>query len=178
LNLPTLLAGIIAVVAIGCGFVAAHAAPTIDQAAEVSRVVQAIISYTRWPVPPSPFRLCIVGQTDGADGLLQGGLQIDGAQLHAQRMAIRDNRLGAACDVVYSGDLTEDERTLLRNDLAGHPVLTISEHDPTCSDSNAFCLAVHGTTVSFSVNLDAIARGGIRVDPHVLLLGRQPRPVP
>ena len=93
-------------------------------------------------------------------------------------METRDNRLGDECDVVYSGDITESERVILRNDLAGHPVLTISEHDPSCSDSNAFCLVVHGTVVSFSVNLDSIARSGVRVDPHVLLLGRQPSPSP
>ncbi|WP_216856002.1 YfiR family protein [Acidisphaera sp. S103] len=164
--------------AMGCGVTGAHAAPVADAAAAVSRVVQGIVSYTRWPTPPAPFRLCVVGQTDYADGLLQSGLQIDEVQLRAQRMAIDDNRLGAECDVVYSGALTESERTILRTDLTGHPVLTISEHDPSCSDSNAFCLAVHGTTVSFSVNLDSIARSGVRVDPHVLLLGRQPRPTP
>jgi YfiR/HmsC-like len=151
---------------------------TNDPAAEVSRVVQAIISYTRWPTPPDPFRLCIVGQTGYAQGLFQDGLQINGVQLHAQHMETRDNRLGDECDVVYSGDITESERVILRNDLAGHPVLTISEHDPSCSDSNAFCLVVHGTVVSFSVNLDSIARSGVRVDPHVLLLGRQPSPAP
>jgi hypothetical protein len=176
------LIAVIAVLVMCCGSAGAHAAPTgtpaSDVAAAVSRVVQDIISYTRWPTPPGQFRLCVVGQTDYADGLFQTGLQIDGVQLNAQRMTIRDNHLGAACDVVYSGALTETERTILRNDLAGHPVLTISEHDPSCSDGNAFCLAVHGTAVSFSVNLDSIARSGVRVDPHVLLLGRQPRQTP
>jgi hypothetical protein len=141
-------------------------------------VVRDIVSYARWPTPPDVFRLCVVGQTNYASGLFQSGPPIDGVQLHAQRMTISDNQLGVACDVVYSGFLTQTERTILRNDLAGHSVLTISEHDPSCSDSNAFCLAVHGTIVSFSVNLDSIARGGVRVDPHVLLLGRQPRPTP
>ena len=177
-----LLTGIVTALAMCCGFAGAHAAPagspTHDAAAAVSQVVQGIISYTRWPTPPSAFRLCVVGQTDYAGGLFQSGLQIDGVQLHAQRMTIGDNQLGAECDVVYSGALTETERTILRTDLTGHPVLTISEHDQSCSDSNAFCLAIHGTTVSFSVNLDSIARGGVRVDPHVLLLGRQPRPTP
>ena len=165
-----------------CGVTGAHTAPAgspaDDVAAAVSQVVQGIVSYTRWPTPPAVFRLCVVGQTDYAAGLFQSGLQIDGVQLRAQRKTIDDNQLGAACDVVYSGALTETERTILRNELAGHPVLTISEHDPFCSDSNAFCLAIHGTAVSFSVNLDSIARSGVRVDPHVLLLGRQSRPTP
>jgi YfiR/HmsC-like len=178
--LGTLLIGIVAVLAVGfgCAHAAAEGSPANDRAAAVSRVVQGIVSYTRWPTPPALFRLCVVGQTDYADGLFQSGLQIDGVQLRAQRFAIDDNHLGAACDVVYSGALTDLERTILRTDLTGHPVLTISEHDPSCSGSNAFCLAVHDATVSFSVNLDSIARSGVRVDPNVLLLGRRSRPTP
>ena len=37
-----------------------------------------------------------------------------------------------------------------------------------------FCLNVDGERVSFDINLDAVARSGVRVHPNVLNLARRP----
>ena len=58
--------------------------------------------------------------------------------------------------------------------VAGHPVLTISENDPSCTAGGMFCLNVDGERVSFDINLDAVARSGVRVHPNVLNLARRP----
>lgn len=62
----------------------------------------------------------------------------------------------------------------MRAALAGHPVLTIAEHDPSCTAGGMFCLNVDGDRVSFDINLDAVARSGVRVHPNVLNLARRP----
>jgi hypothetical protein len=51
-------------------------------------------------------------------------------------------------------------------------VLTISEHNPSCTVGSMFCLNVDGERVTFEINLDAVARSGVRVHPNVLGLAR------
>jgi len=55
---------------------------------------------------------------------------------------------------------------------AGCPDLTITDDDAACIYGAMFCLSNRGMNLSFSVNLDAIARGPLRIDPRVLSIGR------
>ena len=55
--------------------------------------------------------------------------------------------------------------------MRGRPVLTITDDDPGCSFGAMFCLRARAPGVSFSVNLDAIGRGTLRIDPRVLKIG-------
>lgn len=135
-------------------------------------VVVGIISYITWPEPPSPIRLCIVGQTEYANGQFLDGTKIDASRILTQHATINDSQLGADCDVVYLGAITHSDGGILQAELAGHRVVTIAEQDETCSDGSMFCLVFHGANVAFSVNLDSVARSGVEVDPRVLLLGR------
>ncbi|MGZ2746804.1 YfiR family protein [Burkholderia stagnalis] len=147
------------------------AMPPLDAA--VRQVVLGIISFTRWPTTPVSLHLCVTGRPDYARGLIDT-LQAGSTQLDVQRVRFDDASLGMACDVVYLGTLSGDERTRVSAAVAGHPVLTISEHDPTCTAGGMFCLNVDGERVTFDVNLDAVARSGVRVHPNVLNLARRP----
>lgn len=139
----------------------------------VRQVVLGIISFTRWPTTPVRLHLCITGRPDYARGLTDT-LQAGSTLLDVQRVRFDDPSLGIACDVVYLGALNNDERARVRAALAGHPVLTIAEHDPSCTAGGMFCLDVDGDRVSFDINLDAVARSGVRVHPNVLNLARRP----
>ncbi|KVH61638.1 hypothetical protein WS89_13110 [Burkholderia sp. MSMB1072] len=139
----------------------------------VRQVVLGIISFTRWPTTPVRLHLCVTGRPDYARGLTDT-LQAGSTLLDVQRVRFDDPALGMACDVVYLGTLSEGERTQVRAAVAGHPVLTISEHDPSCTAGGMFCLNVDGEHVSFDINLDAVARSGVRVHPNVLNLARRP----
>ncbi|KVN32282.1 hypothetical protein WJ63_06250 [Burkholderia pyrrocinia] len=141
--------------------------------AAVRQVVLGIISFTRWPTTPVSLHLCVTGRPDYARGLIDT-LQAGSTQLDVQRVRFDDASLGMACDVVYLGTLSGDERTRVSAAVAGHPVLTISEHDPACTTGSMFCLNVDGERVTFDVNLDAVARSGVRVHPNVLNLARRP----
>ncbi|WP_431824551.1 YfiR family protein [Burkholderia sp. F1] len=153
---------------------ASRADPAISPLdAAVRQVVLGIISFTRWPTTPVSLHLCVTGRPDHARGLIDT-LQAGSTQLDVQRVRFDDASLGMACDVVYLGTLTGDERTRVSAAVAGHPVLTISEHDPTCTAGSMFCLNVDGERVTFDVNLDAVARSGVRVHPNVLNLARRP----
>lgn len=154
--------------------------PPQDVAAGVRQTVLGIISYTRWPEKPAMQRLCIVGQPSHAGALLAGPIQLGGTELAVTRNALQGGDIGRNCDTVYAGTLGEDETTTLRRQIAGHPVLTIAEDDPSCSSLIMFCLDTNGTgpDVAFVVNLDSVARSGVMVNPRVLLLGRRKKHQP
>ncbi|MBR8129814.1 YfiR family protein [Burkholderia ambifaria] len=139
----------------------------------VRQVVLGIVSFTRWPSTPVRLHLCVTGRPNYAAGLTDT-LQAGSTVLDVQRVRFDDPALGLACDVVYLGSLGDDERARVRAALAGRPVLTIAEHDESCTAGAMFCLAVDGERVTFDINLDAVARSGVRVHPNVLNLARRP----
>ncbi|KVC55660.1 hypothetical protein WS58_29800 [Burkholderia pseudomultivorans] len=139
----------------------------------VRQVVLGIVSFTRWPATPVHLHLCVTGRPDYARGLTDT-LQAGSTVLDVQHVGSDDPALGIACDIIYLGTLSDDERARVRTAVAGHPVLTIAEHDTSCTAGSMFCLTVDGERVTFDINLDAVARSGVRVHPNVLNLARRP----
>lgn len=150
-----------------------------DQRAQaVTQVVLGILSYARWPVEPAQLRLCIIGPTQYTDDLVKGTTQATGRPVVVQRLLADHPDIVNACDAVYIGKLTADERGRLFASLIGHPVLSISEGGDQCTVGSLFCLRVADDQVSFEVNLDSVARSGVRIHPSVLQLSRRRAPVP
>lgn len=148
-----------------------------DQRAKaVTQVVLGILSYARWPVEPVQLRLCIVGPTQYTDDLVKGTTQATGRPVVVQRLLADHPDIANACDAVYIGQLTSDERSRLFAALIGHPVLSISEGGDQCTVGSLFCLRVADEQVSFEVNLDSVARSGVRIHPSVLQLSRRRAP--
>lgn len=154
------------------------AAPSDGAASEASRsavatTVAGIVSYTRWPGEPRAVRLCTLGKGRGVDDLL-GGSDLGSAQLSAPVRV----RSGAAaldeCDAVYVGMLPGDAARRLLHAAIGRPVLLIGEGAEFCTDGGMFCLQPGASGARFAVNLDALARSGLKVNPRVLRIARQP----
>ncbi|AVK07734.1 MULTISPECIES: YfiR family protein [Pseudomonas aeruginosa group] len=139
----------------------------------VSQVLLGIFSYVRWPKEPTVLQLCVVGPTEYADGMLRGMVQANGRRVQVERRAVDSPGLGTLCNVIYLGVVDERERRQVFHSLAGHPVLSISERGSECSVGSMFCLNVGGPRITFEVNLDSIARSGVRVHPSVLKLARR-----
>ncbi|ROM46250.1 hypothetical protein BK649_22835 [Pseudomonas canadensis] len=142
----------------------------------VTQVVLGILSYARWPVEPAQLRLCIVGPTQYTDDLIKGTTQATGRPVVVQRLLASHPDIVNACDAVYIGKLSADERSQLFTSLIGHPVLSISEGGDQCTVGSLFCLRVSDEQVSFEVNLDSVARSGVRIHPSVLQLSRRRAP--
>src|SRR5450830_1067229 len=105
-----------------------------DQRAQaVTQVVLGILSYARWPVEPAQLRLCIVGPTEYTDDLVKGTTQASGRPVVVQRLLADHPDIVNACDAVYIGELSVDERSRLFASLMGHPVLSISEGGDQCT---------------------------------------------
>jgi hypothetical protein len=144
-----------------------------QRAKSVTQVVLGILSYARWPVEPAQLRLCIVGPTEYTDDLVKGTTQATGRPVTVRRLLAGNPSIAGECDAVYIGKLTSDERSQLFASLTGRPVLSISEGDDPCTVGSLFCLRVSDEQVSFEVNLDSVARSGVRIHPSVLQLSRR-----
>jgi hypothetical protein len=138
----------------------------------VTTTVAGIVSYTRWPTESPTIRLCTLGRGVAVDALLAAdGLGAAPRPL-AARPAGREADLAGECDVVYVGQLDAAAIRDALKSLAGRQVLLIGEGADFCSDGGMFCLLPGAGAVRFNVNLDAVARSGLRVNPLVLRLGR------
>ncbi|MBV4533017.1 YfiR family protein [Pseudomonas sp. SWRI107] len=144
-----------------------------QRAKAVTHVVLGILGYARWPNTPNPLRLCLVGPTEYADDLIKGNLQNSGQPLQVRRLLADDASVAQACDAVYIGKLDTAQRGRLFTTLTGQPVLSISEADDPCTVGSLFCLRVSDQQVAFEVNLDSVARSGVRIHPSVLQLSRR-----
>ncbi|MCU1729308.1 YfiR family protein [Pseudomonas sp. 7P_10.2_Bac1] len=145
-----------------------------DQRAKaVTQVVLGILSYARWPSEPAQLQLCVIGPTEYTDDLLKGATQPSGRPVHVSRLLVNNPTIATACNAVYLGKLSIQERTYLFDALAGQAVLSISEEVSQCTVGSLFCLNVRDDQVAFEVNLDSVARSGVRIHPSVLQLSRR-----
>ena len=139
----------------------------------VSATVVNLLSYARWPTADSTVRVCI----DSAAGVLAariGGQKVsNGRWIDARVIGSLEPSSIAQCDAIYLRGVADNRRKTLVSELIGKPVLTIVEEDQACEVGSMFCLGIREDHVSFRVNLDSIARSGIRVHPGVLQMGRR-----
>ena len=147
--------------------------PADHRAQAVTQVVLGILRYARGPVEPAQLRLCIIGPTQYTDDRIKGTTQAPGRPVVVPRLLADHSDIVSACDAVYIGKLSADERSQRFASLIGHPVLSISEGGDQCTVGSLFCLRVGDEQVSFEVNLDSVARSGVRIHPSVLQLSRR-----
>jgi hypothetical protein len=140
--------------------------------ASVTAVVAGIVGYTRWPTESAAVRLCTLGQGRGVDEL-RGTADLGNAQRPVTvRAASNVVDASTECEVIYVGTLAGSlVRDIVQRSL-GHRVLVIGEGADFCSDGGMFCLELGAAAVRFAVNLDAVARSGLRVNPSVLRIAR------
>lgn len=143
----------------------------------VNRMLGGIVSYARWPdgQPASARVMCVVGAprlTERIQPTIPGG-----ATIAVRRISITA-AMGGGCDILFIGRMPVPDRQRLIAWVRGRAVLTVTDDDPACAQGAMFCLAARPATLGFSVNLDAIARGQLRVDPRVLKIGQSEEGAP
>lgn len=137
----------------------------------VRSIVSGIVSYTRWPSLSGQPKLCVFASSRYAQALSSD----DGKSvLPYTPVIVRNDQeaLSATCDAIYFGTESPVKQRELINQYQGRALLLISEQNPECIIGSAFCLKIDHNQVRFSVNLDALARSGVRVSPDVLMLAR------
>lgn len=144
----------------------------------VNRMIGGIITYARWPgSAPGSRTLCVVGTPRLTDRIAPA-LPGNSAAITVRRMSAAAATGGEECDILFLGRMAAADRQKLIGWVRGRAVLTISDDDPGCLYGAMFCLATKPAGLSFSVNLDAIGRGPLRIDPRVLKIGQADGGVP
>lgn len=139
-------------------------------AGAAARTVKAIIDYTRWPQRHDPLVLCVAGPAQHAAQL--GGIRLaDGRQVERRNVAAAPAALGA-CHVLYIGKLPIATQRQLTAAVRSKGVLTIAEADPGNTSEAIITLTYQPRALSFRLNIDAISRSGLRVDPRVLRISQ------
>ena len=143
-----------------------------EQASSVARMIGGIISYSRWPGRDDAVTICTMGNTRFAKRLG------DARETAGRAVAVRTIGPGSSaaaqgCDILYLGATTPALQQKAIGAVHGQPVLSIAEADPSCRGGAMFCILVQGGTLTFRLNVDAISRGTVRVDPRVLRLFSQ-----
>lgn len=137
--------------------------------AAVSRMVRAIVQYSRWPDNRPPQYACVVGPTDHAGDLL-AGRDLGPRGIVVIRRTI-DTATADDCQIIYLGRLALEDQRLVTARVRGKAVLTIAENDPACRSRAMFCLLFEAEALSFRLDIDAVANSQVRVDPRVMRLG-------
>lgn len=147
-----------------------YAADMTDEAKSVRSIVSGIVSYTRWPSLSESPRLCIFSSSRFTSALGDS----HSGPLPYQPVIIRSEQeaLTARCDGFYFGNESPTYQVELTNKHPSKALLLIAEQNPECIIGSAFCLIINNDEVRFSVNLDALSRSGVRVNPDVLMLAR------
>lgn len=136
---------------------------------DVAQTVLGISGYVRWPVEHAHLKICLAGNVYYADALKNGARDI--YRVRTQLPPFSDPVSFDDCHLVYVGAMADADLRMLFSRINGHPILSVSEPTVGCAATTMFCLELRGEKVGFEANLDAIARSGLRVHPHVLKLG-------
>lgn len=152
----------------------AHGSADSPPVAAVAQTVWGILGYTRWPGDPSALQLCLVGDTVFAPVLLAGTELPGGRRVLARRVGHDDPHPLQGCHVLYAGRLRSGQwQRLMMAWPQGQPLLTLSEEASDCAAGGMFCLDIARHSVGYELNLDSMARSGVRVNPRVLSLARR-----
>ena len=139
-------------------------------AGATARTVAAIIEYTRWPQRHDPLVLCVAGPALHAAQL--GTIRLaDGRRVERRNVAASAAALGA-CQVLYLGQVPLAAQRQLTTAVRGKGVLTIAEADPGNTSDAVITLTYQPRALSFRLNIDAVSRSGLRIDPRVLRISQ------
>lgn len=140
---------------------------------DVAELLLGIIHFSRWPDGLKHLQLCIVGDSEHAEFLLNSELSVGEFVIDSQRVdEARIQKIINHCNVLFFGNYNNGQTKDLYVMLYGKPVLTIDERNEACSIGGMFCLSSTEDKLSFKINLDAIGRSQVRIHPGVLRLGQ------
>lgn len=137
----------------------------------VAKLVSSIIVYSTWPNRPKTIDICLVGPSEFAGRLVSK--RISGEKAVSVRSVTQSSIASSGCHVAYIGRISMQEQRSVTAGLRGQHVLVIAENDPACRSNASICLLFQADSLSFRMNLDALSRSGVRIDPRVLRMSEQ-----
>ncbi|MDO4704611.1 MAG: YfiR family protein [Comamonadaceae bacterium] len=139
---------------------------------QLRRLVAGVIEYSQWPQMKAPLLVCVAGHDALARSLREHPLRSRHGELSIRRVPIADTGNLDECEVLYVGNLSDAYAENLLKPLVGKPVVTIRQNPTHCSEISFFCIYLYAMPAAFEVNLDLVARSGVRLNPWVLTLAQ------
>lgn len=133
------------------------------------------IHFVEWPDNPPPsveILICVTGRSPTADALLA----FNGKMVHGRRVAVVSRMHAAdsaACRMLFIGESSSRREVDWLRDLAGQPILTVSEGEDFLPNGGIISLGRNGNRIVFDVNLNAMRRAGLRLGSPLLRLARE-----
>lgn len=143
------------------------------QPSRLAMLFWGIVGYTHWPEEKKSLRVCLSEDDSHSALIRQSGREVKSKYSIVMRSA--PENVSASCDILYVSGASAAGR--LPRSLIGTQVLMIGNGSEFCSMGGMFCLLSGGgkNIDSFAVNLDAISRSPLRVNPQVLRLSKRNR---
>jgi len=142
-----------------------------SEARGAARMVGNILEYTRWPTKPERVGICVVGPTHHASRL--GDISLpDGTPVSRYFLAPDTDIVPDTCNALYLGNMALEDLQRWTTTVRGAPIVTIAENDPDCRSEAMFCLVLLKDAIAFQLNIDAVSRSGVRIDPRVLRMSQ------
>lgn len=138
---------------------------------KADRIVSGIISFTRWPALKGAPQLCVFSSAQHI--AFPASPTATSLPFSVVYLNTEGDLASTHCDAIYFGDQSPQKQTELLALEQDKAVLSLAENNPDCTIGAAFCLILNTDHPKFAVNLDSLARSGVRVSPDVLLLSRK-----
>lgn len=142
-----------------------------DDARATAHMVKSVLEYTRWPQRRDTINLCVVGQARFGDGFAYAALD-NGVPIRRRNFNQLDSGAASACDALYLGRVEPARARQWTALVRGAPMVTIAEIDPQCVSEAMICLIHRKNALSFQLNMDAVARSKVRIDPRIFRMSR------
>jgi hypothetical protein len=137
-----------------------------DDARATARMVKSVLEYTRWPQRQKVINLCVVGQARFGEGFAYASLD-NGVLIRRRSLSQFDASAASTCDALYLGRVETSKARQWTALMRGAPVVTIAEIDPQCISEAMICLIFRENALSFQLNMDAVARSNVSIDPRI-----------
>ena len=128
--------------------------------------------YTEWSGLGSTFSVCVVGKDDFGellDALTRK--EISGRPIRIQRLA--GGSLPAECNLLFVAASEVDRLARLLAPLAGRPVLTVTEQDPSVPIDTMLSVISDQGRLTFDANAKVASAAGLPLSSKLLRLARK-----
>lgn len=138
-------------------------------------IIVNFVHFVEWPDnPPSSAEMliCVAGRNATADALLA----FNGKSVHGRNVVVVSRQHAANssdCRMLFIGDSATHSAVDWLRDLAGQPILTVSEGEDFIPNGGIISLNRSGSRIVFDVNLVAMRRANLRISSQLLRLARE-----
>jgi hypothetical protein len=128
---------------------------------------------TEWPsnAMGENLELCLIGNDDFGPALEA----LQGKTVNSRRINIRllaHPRDAKECQVLFIAEVAHSEFALLKREIAGRPILTVTDNENLAKSGVAIFLRPEGQRLVFEINTNAVRSADLSISSRLLRLAR------